>query len=1769
MSVLHLIVAVSCCLLALLSVATSQTPPTCSSTVSSVPVPAAWFDLSFVDNPTTAASSFTWTLADSGDSLANQGFHTGLVNLAGYNNVSYINMSSTSGPYFGGKTLPSQNIGGPSAGSLTSGTFGWSFEVTFKATAQITWGKIFDIGNSNNNGCNDDIALSWNSNTFGFQGDYCTSGKPATPNTPAVGGAESAFYPQYQIPVGQWQHAILVFQNILQPDGKASLSANYLLYINGQMAPSQGWSGTYPTAVYRANADIGKSDWADGYWSGFIDQFAIYNWALQGDQALALYQNRMAGCTLTSGNSVSTYPGAPSQATGALTAKYSIHSTVDPTPNCGGTCAYGYLASGDQDDFSCGLNTYHTGLLNLYGSQTPTSYQPYVNLSATSGPNSISSTPMPTIGGASIGSLAAGTYGWSFEVLFKPRIVETWAKLMDISQPQTSDGHCHHDIIFGWVYDGPIMSFSTCDADNYQYSIDVIPSTPIFTWTHAVLVVQQDATSPTSAYYYSYINGQLTNNKAGQWYIAGVPRSNAFIGRSEWAADYFWNGLIDVLNVYDVAISGPQALQLFKDRTNNGAAATACQVGSGNTAVTIDASWKVFEADFLSDPRSAAGATPNYGWSDVDSNDTVTDKAQHKGLLYLAGGNAAGTGAIGGNYVNLSAPTGTPQSIGGSPLPELLIGAITPGTSPINGTAGWAFEVVFKATGQQPWAKVFDIGNFQPNSNQQCSEDIVFGWVGNNANQMGFQVCDQSNNAQGPQPAFSTTILNTWHHVIANIILQRNGLAVYQVWLDGVLQTSSSFTTWIWPQYVQRTNANLGRSNWNDNYWQGYIDYFAIYNRALDTAQIQNRYYTNMLSQSSPAGVQCDSSLSSVSVPAPWYQIFDTNPSAAVGSSNASYTWLQSDSIDNLNGQSQYHTGLLVLAGGPAGTTGPYINLSSPTGTPNSIGTPLPGYIGGDTSNGGDITKGTYGWSFEVTFKPTSQQTWAKLFDIGNPQVAGICRDDLLFGWVGATQAFSFTYCDGTGFQYTAFPSFTAVLNTWYHVVISIQRLQDTDGSNSNTANYFVYINGQQLAGSGAGGPYPTAVNRANADIGRSDWADAYFGGQIDTFAIYNSALTQKQAQALYQKANGGCSLSRASSTANSATLEWLTPSRVTAAVRDPVYSLSGSTDPRTQSSVQYAYDWASSDTYDQACGLNNYRSGLLVLKGLEQQGSTSGPFINLSASTGPNSVGAVMPNIGGTSSGAQSTLGGGATGTAGWSIEFMVKPTKSETWAKLFDFGQPQTADGHCHDDIISGWYNQGPYWSFSTCDPDNVQYAINNAVGRVYLDAWSHVVLVIQQSPSNSSWANYFSYINGRLYGAYATAWYPRSVYRANALIGRSDWVSDFYWAGEIDFFRIYDVAISAPQALALYNTATNNGQLQIDCAQWALKDTSSTIDQSWLIFEELFTDDPRLRAGGPGTAAALYGWSAFGANDSVALNQYHKGVLTLAGADNGDVNAQYVNLTASSGVHSIVKTLDTSFIGGLGSGYALAETAGFSIEIVFKPTAARTWGKLLDFGTPGVSCDYDIVFGWQASSATAMTWSACDQFGTEYPTDSNARVATSSIQVGQWHHMVLIVEEMPSGGTGEFEAYLNGVMVMNNTDNYYPHNVRRPNADIGRSDWADSFWQGEVDSIRIYNRVLNKYQVGALYSQATGEASPAGSASSGGGSSLSGGAIAGIVIGSVVGAAILLVILFFVCCAATRGKKSTDDGHNSRGAGKFGEMENSRNVEMSHVGEGEQTA
>ena len=54
-------------------------------------------------------------------------------------------------------------VGGPSSGNLTDGSYGWSFEFSFKPGMQAQWAKLMDLGStrdlSNTASCINDIVF--------------------------------------------------------------------------------------------------------------------------------------------------------------------------------------------------------------------------------------------------------------------------------------------------------------------------------------------------------------------------------------------------------------------------------------------------------------------------------------------------------------------------------------------------------------------------------------------------------------------------------------------------------------------------------------------------------------------------------------------------------------------------------------------------------------------------------------------------------------------------------------------------------------------------------------------------------------------------------------------------------------------------------------------------------------------------------------------------------------------------------------------------------------------------------------------------------------------------------------------------------------------------------------------------------------------------------------------------------------------------------------------------------------------------------------------------------------------------------------------------------------------------------------------------------------------------------------------------------------------------------------------------------------------------
>jgi len=360
-----------------------------------------------------------------------------------------------------------------------------------------------------------------------------------------------------------------------------------------------------------------------------------------------------------------------------------------------------------------------------------------------------------------------------------------------------------------------------------------------------------------------------------------IVRNYANLGRSNFVGgdDTYWSGEIDNFRVYNQALNQAQVTALagtalYGDATATTGTRTCPQ--AANTATTVPPLSVFYSAAFNTDPRSFAGgaSAANYGWLQYDTNDTTPVQQAHDGLVLLGYGRGASNP---GRYVNFSA-TSSAMSIG-QPLGQF--GGF--GTGSYNaGTAGWSFELEFRAletqtstatVNGQTWAKVFDLGNGNTNGGGSCYNDILFGF-GGDSRTMTFQTCHVQGNQQtlgGTTPVFINW--GSWYHVLVSLQLVPGG-SLGSLWVNGTLNDQRILP--YFPLFAPRNNAQLGKSSWNDAYFNGEIDMFNIYSQAFNQAQASALYAASLLpatpvsSSSAGAAVSSSSASSSGSVVAPF-----------------------------------------------------------------------------------------------------------------------------------------------------------------------------------------------------------------------------------------------------------------------------------------------------------------------------------------------------------------------------------------------------------------------------------------------------------------------------------------------------------------------------------------------------------------------------------------------------------------------------------------------------------------------------------------------------------------------------------------------------------------------------------------------------------------------------------------------------------------------------------------------------------------------------------
>jgi hypothetical protein len=149
------------------------------------------------------------------------------------------------------------------------------------------------------------------------------------------------------------------------------------------------------------------------------------------------------------------------------------------------------------------------------------------------------------------------------------------------------------------------------------------------------------------------------------------------------------------------------------------------------------------------------------------------------------------------------------------------------------GTNGMSFSFWFKSNNSGAWARIFDFGD-GPSSN-----NIDFTVNSNGTNKPGFEVYNSG--AYG-QTVDTNDNNNVWYHYVWTMTYSAYDSlnSTWKIYTNG--NFTSTYNNNYYPKNISRTKQYIGKSNWPDAYFNGYIDEFRMYNRVLTATEAAALY---------------------------------------------------------------------------------------------------------------------------------------------------------------------------------------------------------------------------------------------------------------------------------------------------------------------------------------------------------------------------------------------------------------------------------------------------------------------------------------------------------------------------------------------------------------------------------------------------------------------------------------------------------------------------------------------------------------------------------------------------------------------------------------------------------------------------------------------------------------------------------------------------------------------------------------------------------------
>ncbi len=144
------------------------------------------------------------------------------------------------------------------------------------------------------------------------------------------------------------------------------------------------------------------------------------------------------------------------------------------------------------------------------------------------------------------------------------------------------------------------------------------------------------------------------------------------------------------------------------------------------------------------------------------------------------------------------------------------------------------------------------------------------------------------------------------------------------------------------------------------------------------------------------------------------------------------------------------------------------------------------------------------------------------------------------------------------------------------------------------------------------------------------------------------------------------------------------------------------------------------------------------------------------------------------------------------------------------------------------------------------------------------------------------------------------------------------------------------------------------------------------------------------------------------------------------------------------------------------------GLTAMVWAKPTAAGNYSRIFDFGNGAPD---DNIFLYRVGTGNDLAFRTTDGIV------EGALVSATVLAMDQWQHMVITMDP-----AGVAILYYNGLPVATGSVTVPNQTIRTLNY-IGKSNWADDLFAGQMDDLKLYNYSLSAEEIATAFAEVNG--------------------------------------------------------------------------------------